>query len=343
MWGALAVVALVMAAAPGASADHPTPATAAGVAHRPGLTVSAASTSGTRGPPTSGTRGLPTIRPLATGPVDAANAPDPSVLVVGGTYYAYTTNDGVSDVPVLESTNLVDWRFVGDAMSVLPAWVEYGDTWSPSVAPDPAGGYEMFYDAYDAVDGVQCIGRATAPSPIGPFVDPSSSPFVCQVSLGGSIDASVYRSRSGDVLVWKSDRTGDAIWAAPLGRDDASLVGSPVQLLTATAGWEDGIVEGPALADVGGTIYLFFGGNRWTTADYAIGAVACASPLGPCQAASDTPVLASGDGATGPGGPSFFVANHQLVMAYAAWVDGIVAGPDGRRGLFLAAVTAASP
>ena len=335
MWGALAVVALVTAVTPATSGVHFIPPTAGGGAQHPSLTVSAAST--------SGTPGQPTIRPLTTGPVYAANAPDPSVLVVRGAYYAYTTNDGVSDVPVLESTNLADWRFVGDAMPVLPAWVEYGDTWSPSVAPDPAGGYEMFYDAYDAIDGVQCIGRATAPSPIGPFVDPSPSPFVCQVSLGGSIDASVYRSRSGDVLVWKSDRTDDAIWAQSLGRDDTSLVGSPVPLLTATAGWEDGIVEGPALADVGGTTYLFFGGNRWTTAGYAIGAVACASPLGPCQAAGDTPALASGDGATGPGGPSFFVANHQLVMAYAAWVDGIVAGPDGRRGLFLATVTAASP
>ena len=335
MWGALAVVALVTAATPATSGVHFTPPTAGGGAHHPSLTVSAAST--------SGTPGQPTIRPLTTGPVYAANAPDPSVLVVRGTYYAYTTNDGVSDVPVLESTNLVDWRFVGDAMPVLPAWVEYGDTWSPSVAPDPAGGYEMFYDAYDAIDGVQCIGRATAPSPIGPFVDPSPSPFVCQVSLGGSIDASVYRSRSGDVLVWKSDRTDDAIWAQSLGRDDTSLVGSPVPLLTATAGWRTASSRARPWPT---------SGARRTSSSAATGGQRPATPSARWPArrrwgrarrrathrrwrrATARPARAARRSS---------LRTTSSSWPTRAWVDGIVAGPDGRRGLFLATVTAASP
>ncbi len=301
------------------------------------------------GPPAAGgltapAAGPPTVQPLADGPMYAGNAPDPSVLVVDGTYYAYTTNDGVNDVPVLTSTDMVHWQAVGDVMPVLPSWVQHGYTWSPSVAVNPAGGYQLFFDAYDATDGVQCIGRATSPSPLGPFVDPSPTPFLCQQSLGGSIDASVYRSRHGDVLVWKSDGV-DAIWAEDLGPGDRSLVGSPTRLLTAGAAWEGGVVEGPALAVVGGTVYLFFSGNRWTTAEYAIGAVACASPLGPCQTAGAQtagaePVLATGAGATGPGGPSFFWAAGHLVMAYAAWVGGVV---GGERGLYLASVSPPGP
>src|SRR3954454_5966005 len=39
----------------------------------------------------------------------AGDSPDPTVLKVGGTYYAYSTNSGGSLLPVLTSTDLVTW------------------------------------------------------------------------------------------------------------------------------------------------------------------------------------------------------------------------------------------
>ena len=134
--------------------------------------------------------------------------PDPSVLVVGHTYFAYSTNSDGENVPVIESNDLVHWRAIGDVMAVLPLWASEGYIWSPSVSRAPGGGYQLFFSAYDESEGVMCLGRATSRSPLGPFVDVSGVPFLCQVSAGGSIDPSVYRSDGTDYLVWKADGEG---------------------------------------------------------------------------------------------------------------------------------------
>jgi hypothetical protein len=254
-----------------------------------------------------------------TGPVIQSDAPDPSILVVGHTYYAFTTDSGVNNVPVYESTDLVDWQLVGDAMPVLPSWAGIGFTWSPSVTVAPGGGYQLFYDAYDEGEGTQCIGRATSSSPLGPFVDSSSTPFLCQQALGGSIDASVFQRHGGDVLVWKSDRIA-GIWAQSLGSDDTKVTGVPHLLLSPTASWEEGVVEGPALLQSGSIVTLWFSAGTWSGPSYSIGRVVCDSPLGPCDASSATQELKTDGTLVGPGGPSFFDRNGSWEMAFAAWV-----------------------
>lgn len=271
-----------------------------------------------------------TIALTVTGPVIPADAPDPSILVVGHTYYAFTTNSGGNNLPVYESTDLVNWQLVGDAMPVLPAWAEVGLSWSPSVTVAPGGGYQLFYDAYDEGDGTECIGRATSSSPLGPYVDSSSTPFLCQQTLGGSIDASVFQRSGRDVLVWKSDRI-DGIWAQSLGSDDTKVIGVRHLLLTPTASWEGGVVEGPAMLQSGSTTTLWFSAGAWAGGSYSIGRVVCDSPLGPCDASSATQELKTGGMLRGPGGPSFFESNGSSEMAFSAWVE------DGR-AMYLASV-----
>lgn len=271
-----------------------------------------------------------TVALTVTGPVIHSDAPDPSILVVGHTYYAFITNSGGNNLPVYESTDLVNWQLVGDAMPVLPSWAEVGLSWSPSVNVAPGGGYQLFYDAYDEGDGTECIGRATSSSPLGPFVDTSSTPFLCQQALGGSIDASVFQRSGGDVLVWKSDRI-DGIWAQSLGSDDTKVTGVRHLLLTPTTSWEGGVVEGPAMLQSGSTITLWFSAGAWSGAGYSIGRVVCDSPLGPCDASSATQELKTGGMLRGPGGPSFFDSNGSLEMAFSAWVG------EGR-AMYLASV-----
>jgi beta-xylosidase len=273
----------------------------------------------------------PSVSVSVVGPVYSGDAPDPSVLTVGHTYYAYTTNSGVNSVPVLASDDLVHWRLVGDAMPVAATWASTGFSWSPSVSTTPSGGYQLFYDAFDAANGDQCIGRATSTTPLGPFVDSSTTPFLCQESLGGSIDASVFQSRGADVLVWKSDHKA-GIWAQSLGTDDASLLGTAHLLLSPSASWEDGIVEGPALAEIGGALTLWFSAGQWSGSGYSIGMAMCSSPLGPCQADTVTQELSTGSSLTGPGGPTFFDANGRLMLAFAAW-------DEGARALYLGHLT----
>jgi hypothetical protein len=262
-------------------------------------------------------------QPMATlgvmGPVIRGDAPDPSILAVGQTYYSFTTNWGVNNVPVYESTDLVHWRLVGDAMPVPPSWAEVGFSWSPSVTVAPGGGYQLFYDAYDGGDGVQCIGRAIASSPLGPFIDSSATPFLCQRAFGGSIDASVFQRSEGDVLVWKSDRVA-GIWAQRLGSDDTKVVGVRHLLLTPSASWESGVVEGPAMLQIGSTITLWFSAGTWSGSGYSIGMMLCDSPLGPCDPKSAVQELKSGGTLIGPGGPTFFDSHGTAEMAFSAWV-----------------------
>ncbi len=93
----------------------------------------------------------------------------------------------------------------------------------------------MYFVATDAASGEQCIGRATSLLPIGPYVDNSSAPVVCQNgtypypvvdngNFGGSIDPDVFTDNSGSSwLIWKSDGnhigTNTYIWSIPLTGD----------------------------------------------------------------------------------------------------------------------------
>ncbi len=271
----------------------------------------------------------------------SGNFPDPSILVANGRYYAYATQSGGDNIQLIDSTDLVHWKVEHDALPVLPEWASAGFTWAPSVAVDPSGGYEMFYAARDRSSGLQCIGRATAASPLGPFVDHSTQPFLCQTDLGGSIDPYVFSDDGLDYLVWKSDgATGQPqqIWSEQLDVDDDALVGSSSLLLSAISSWENGVVEGPAMLHSGTGLFLYFSGNRWSSSSYSIGVVGCDSPLGPCANTPTGQTLDPLGNVVGPGGPGFFTADDgETMMAYAAWV-GTPGSPTGRRALFLATV-----
>ncbi|MGD0880647.1 MAG: glycoside hydrolase family 43 protein [Acidimicrobiales bacterium] len=291
-------------------------------------------TTGSASPP-------PSHRPRISGAVYRGDFPDPSVLVVDGRYYAYATQSGGFHIQVITSTDLAKWSAPKEALPVLPVWSKPGDTWAPAVAPDPSGGFEMFYAARDAELGIQCIGRAVSRSPLGPFVDTSRQPFLCQVALGGSIDPYVMADGGTDYLVWKSDGANGApqqVWSERLSDGDDALVGVPSLLLSASAPWENGVVEGPAMLPTANGLFLFFSGNRWSTSSYSIGVVGCDSPSGPCANGLSPQAVSTASGVSGPGGPSFFTADDgQELMAYAAW-SGVPGSPSGKRELYLDAV-----
>ena len=117
-------------------------------------------------------------------PVYDRDFPDPFVLKVGHTYYAYATNGNGSNVQTATSKDLVHWTPGRDALPKLGAWDFPGNTWAPEVSAH--GGRYVLY--YTASSGTQCVGRAVATSPRGPFVDSSKTALVCQKSIGGSID-----------------------------------------------------------------------------------------------------------------------------------------------------------
>jgi Glycosyl hydrolases family 43 len=268
--------------------------------------------------------------------------PDPDVILVGQTYYAYATNSVAGNIQIINSTDLKHWTAVGNALPHLPSWAATGDTWAPSVIR--SGGHYNLYYAVDSVGSTtECISVATATVPQGPFTDTSAAPMECQPLLGGSIDPNVFVDSNGtSYLVWKSGGPGNSkIWAQQLGpTGTAFTAGSkPTNILAPVQGWEGGTVEAPDLVSVNGRYLLFYSGNDWGTANYGVGVATCAAPLGPCIDASPTPILASGNGMAGPGGESVFQdAQGHSWIAFAAWNPGAVGFPNSR-GLYIRSLT----
>src|SRR5262249_39622361 len=141
-------------------------------------------------PHASASGGVPTG--MFTNPVYRSNFPDPGVIRVGGTYYAYGTNGPRGNVPMLASTDLVHWEEGGDALPSVGGWAHPGNTWAPGVVRPAGGEFVLYYTARSVATDRQCVGRAVAAPPGGPFIDDAGEPLVCQAEQGGSIDASPF-------------------------------------------------------------------------------------------------------------------------------------------------------
>jgi hypothetical protein len=282
--------------------------------------------------------------PSSWAPVYNQDFPDPWVSRFNGTYYAYSTGVLFASVPGATSTDGVNWMPVSDDIfPTVPSWGTFGFTWSPSVEKNASGQYVMYYSQLDLALGTMCIGRATSDSPVEPFSDPNSQPVLCQSGLGGSIDPHFFIDKTGQgYLLWKSDSNAkgmlSGLWAEPL-NPDFDLVGSSALLLVDTQAWQDGVIEGPTMVQVGSGYDLFYAGNQFESAHSAIGYAICASPLGPCTDSPSNPVLVSGVGMSGPQGGDFFTApDGQLRMAFAAWPGAVGYANGGVRAMYEANV-----
>ena len=242
-------------------------------------------------------------------------------------YVLFWTTDWRSNVPTAVSSDLVHWRRVADALPVLPSWAlpNRTMTWGPS-AVQVAGGWVLYFSTEEASSRLECIGSAFSRDPVGPYVDSSSSPLVCQSSLGGSIDPSIVRDAPGGLaLVWKSDgnaiREPVSLWEESLSADGRSSVGSPHRLLGPSQPWQHAIVEGPAMlkASKGGW-WLFYSGGSWQSNTYDTGLAWCATVTGPCEPTANGPLLASTPDSVSPGGLDTFVGSTgKLWASYSAF------------------------
>ena len=103
-----------------------------------------------------------------TNPVYDRDFPDPFVLKVGDTYYAYATNGDGKQVQTLTSEDLVDWTPGPDALPKVGAWTINGQTWAPEVLARDDGTYVLYYTANLCVGrAVASTGSARSPAPTG--------------------------------------------------------------------------------------------------------------------------------------------------------------------------------
>jgi beta-xylosidase len=272
-----------------------------------------------------------------------SNMPDPFVLVTRAGYYMYSSQTGFTTPPVSVtfSRDLDRWPAPQAAMSVVPPWAMDGFTWAPDVRFID-GRYVLYFDAWavpamfyepwldDLGSHAQCIGTATSSSPLGPF-HPQATPLVCMFGHHGAIDPRAFLAPDGVLwLDWKSDDNANFptatavthLFAQRLSRNGLGFVGRRYQLLQADRPWENRLVEAPDMVYYKGSYWLFFSGDWFDSAGYAIGVARCAGPSGPCVD-WNRPFLASNAEGEGPGEESLFVDDSgRSWMVYSVWFDG---------------------
>ncbi|MCU1381003.1 MAG: glycoside hydrolase, family 43 [Acidimicrobiales bacterium] len=284
----------------------------------------------------------PTLTPFSSLPEDVA---DPTVLKVGDRWYAYSTQVYLTQVPMRWSTDLRSWSRAAEAMPSLASWAEFGAHWAPS-AVAAGGRYVLWYSARDHASGGQCISRAVADRPEGPFHDELNAAPVCQAALGGSIDPHVFTDDDGRRwLSWKSDENAvgkqSRLWVAPLSADGRTLTGQASVLLSQGAPWETFTIEQPAIVRHGDLYYLFYSGGFWESSSYAIGYATALSPRGPfTRRTAVRPWFAGVSRAAGPGALDVFVGpDGQPWATYHAWADTIGYANFGMRTLRVGRLT----
>ena len=241
-------------------------------------------------------------------PVIDEDFPDPDVLEVDGTYYAYATNGNGRNVRVARSTDLVTWENLDDAMPQLPSWMIPGKTWAPEVTELSPGRFALYFTATNFQPALQCIGVAVADSPVGPFVAAGEGMLVCPPDEGGAIDASTFLDDDGTgYLLWKNDGNccGLDTWLqiAPLAPDGLSLAGPPTRLARQDQPWEGNLVEAPTLVKRDGTYVLLYSANDYASAEYAIGYARATTVTGPYTKAEQPLLTTNRDPRfVGPGG-----------------------------------------
>ena len=280
-------------------------------------------------------------------PIFPGDFPDPFVLAADDGYYAYSTNVGDTNVPVVRlSEDFATYEPLGDALPQLPLWAGWHQslTWAPAVLLRGEQ-YVLYYTVRYRAEGRQCLSRAVSDSPAGPFTDDSSEPFICQLDLGGSIDPSPFVDEEGTpYLLWKNDVNccgrPVGLWAQELSEDGLSLAGEPVELIRRDQLWESPLIEAPAMVEHDDQYSLFYSGNCWESHTYAVGYAVCETVTGPCVKPQREPIFQFNQQAMGPGGEEFFRDDAgNLWMVYHAWTAPVVGYPEGERSLRIEPVT----
>lgn len=277
---------------------------------------------------------LPVLTSAGATP-SAGDLGDPALLTVPSgaasgpaRYLLFGTGDWPANVPTATSTDLKTWKRGADAMPVVPAWSRtdtyHSHIWAPAVRR-VGDRWLLYVTVPDRASGRQCIAVAAAAKPEGPYADVLGHPLVCQVTRGGSIDASVVSTGTGLVLLWKSDgnccHLPATLWSQTLRPDGLAFTGMPHALLTADQKWQQGVIEEPAaVPNSKGGWWLFYSGGFYNGPGYAIGIASCSSLQGPCVDDSKQPYAASLTGQRSPGGLEFFVdLGGQLRAVFDTW------------------------
>jgi len=280
------------------------------------------------------------------------DSPDPGVLQVNNTFFAYTTSGDNSVIfPIHVSVDLVNWNTQGSVFnsSTQPSWA-VSDFWAPEVHVVGVQ-YNVYFVARNK-QGQLCVGVGSSVSPLGPFLA-LDSPLIQSSNISiGSIDPHLFMERMQPILYWKLDGNAigiaTVIFAQNLSDDGTQLApGSSAQaLLENTLPWEGICIEAPWVVNYDQTYYLFYSGNMYNsvgpngTCLYSVGVSQSKGPFGPFQKFPQ-PILTTSSnpdpktGLTGPGHCSViqFIESSlppNYYMVYHAWTPSHIGGDFSR-------------
>lgn len=223
-------------------------------------------------------------------PVINADAPDPSVIRVGKTYYAAATSGNKAlAYPRYRSKDLQTWKPMGHIFDHWPEWTN-GSFWAPELF-ELDGKVMCYYTARQKSDGTSCIGVAVADGPEGTFRD--YGPLVR--TTNEAIDAFVFRDGSQLYITWKAYGLDPShrpieLLCQRLSADGLRLEGEPFMLLRDD---ERQGMEGQCIFRHGGWWYLLYSIRDCCSpkSDYAVSVARSRSVEGPWEKYEGNPIL----------------------------------------------------
>jgi GH43 family beta-xylosidase len=243
----------------------------------------------------SGTDGIDTIK---QNPVFNFNFPDPTVINVDGTYYAYATrgtyNGKVNNIQLASSKDLFHWKYLGDALPQKPTWASHSQLfWAPDVVYDASSKqYVMFFSAKNNDTSVNmCIGVAFSKNPSGPFID-KGSPILQGKGFSNIDPMAMVDPKTGEkILYWGSDFS--PIRARELNDDwkDFKKGSTAVPVIFPDKDKEySKLIEGAWVDYHEGKYYLYYSGDNCCgdRANYAVMVARADNPFGPFEGLGQT-------------------------------------------------------
>ncbi|KAG9518576.1 putative endo-arabinase, partial [Aureobasidium melanogenum] len=290
-----------------------------------------------------------------SGPHITTDFPDPSILRVGDTWYAFAGQSlydyTSTHIQFATSTDFETWTLqpANDMLPNLPSWVDASKNhvWAPDINHLDDGRFLLYFSAPTYYENApHCIGTATSDTIDGPYV-PSDESFACPADQGGAIDASGFRDADGTrYVVYKIDANSlgngglcgnevEPILSTPIliqqvESDGVTKVGDTFELITNDSPEDGPLVEGPSMIHSGDTYYLFYSSNCFTTTNYDVAYATSSSPTSGFT--KQGTLFGTGyGGLRGPGGADAAFDNSHF--AFAAQKG------DGRRELYTARIT----
>lgn len=142
-----------------------------------------------------------------TNPVMDFDMPDPTVISADdGYFYLYATEGHGYSIPIVRSSDLVNWERIGAAFSkeTRPTFEPKGGLWAPDINRLKKQ-YLLYYSMSYWGGSKTCgIGVATADSPQGPFKDHGPLFRSNTIDVFNSIDPEFVREKGRNYLFWGS-------------------------------------------------------------------------------------------------------------------------------------------